>query len=152
MKSFAKLFLLSTVFTGLVACQAPNASETANTDANNNTADASASVGVGVNVGGDASNTSETNTSGSTAASANGDLTIDMRGTTYTYAQIKSYFQCVAVNSPNTSFKSTASAAVKDMNEADATPDAGDDKDAYTNAASAIELTQNYSKAEGCKP
>ncbi len=151
MKSFAKLFLLSAVLTGVVACQAPNASETSNTDANSNNSDTSASVGVGVNVGGD---TSETSTTGdaSAPASANGNLTLEMKGKTYTYAQIKSYFQCVATNSPNTSFKSTASAAVKSMNEADATPDEKDDKDAYTSAASGIELTQNYSKAEGCTP
>lgn len=142
MKSFAKLFLLSAVLTGVVACQAPNASETANTDTNSNSSDTSASVGVDVNVGGDTS----------APASANGDLTIEMKGKTYTYAQIKNYFQCVATNSPNTSFKSTASAAVKSMNEADATPDEKDDKDAYTSAASGIELTQNYSKAEDCTP
>lgn len=151
MKSFVKLFLLSTVFTGLVACQAPNASETANTDANSNTPDASASVGVGFNVGGDASNTSETNTSGSTAASANGDLTVNARGVTYTYAQLKNYFQCVSTSSPNTSFKEQASGHVSKMNAADATADSKDDTEAYTSAALAVSLTQGYSKAD-CTP
>lgn len=150
MTSLTQRFLLGTLVAGLLACQAPNASETASTENNETSSGTSASVDVGLDVGTSGSGDSSSASAGS-STSANANMTLEMRGKTYTYGQIKSYYQCVVESSPNTSIKGSASAALTRMNDADQTADEKDDREAYTSAATGIQLLQGYAKAD-CTP
>ncbi len=149
MKSLSKMVLITAALTSLLACQAPNASEGTTKTGNNDTAGSSANVGVGIGVDiGGGSTTDSSTSSGSSSTSANSELTVNAKGTIYTYGKIKSFYECVAANSSNAAFKSTASATVSNLNEVDASADTSDDKAAYTKAALGVSTTRGFSGTE----
>lgn len=144
MKLLFKVLLSSAVVASLSACATPTTPAEGSDNNSNGTSDTASGINLdaGLNLGAGAGSTASGN--------ANSSLTIDASGKTYTYGQIKSYYQCVATKSSNAAFKSTASAQVGKLDTADKSSDK-DAKAAYTSAALGIASSMGYSGAD-CTP